>query len=290
MLIRPIEDHEYEELRQVWCDTFGDDPVFVDELYYALNAHGLTFEDEGVLHSFLTLFQAGTFQGKPVLVSYGICTKPESRGKGYGGELVDAIRQKVNEAGAISVVCPAEASLVEFYMQHGYQIGYYAKNDDAEAEELDVPIELQVSMLSASEYNRFREAFLLEIPHVTYDEEFLEFIRRDSVNGQGLLLINDGDAICALNYGTDEEMGISELIVNPALAEVTSEIGGQIAAGLAKMFDVEKCYFRSPTCIVYTDESGDHLSNGSYVQTMVSGIDIDIDEAAMLPYYGFPID
>lgn len=289
MLIRPIEESEYKELRQVWCDTFGDDPVFVDELYYAMDAHGFTFEDEGSLHSFLTLFQAGTFQGKPVLVSYGICTKPESRGKGYGGELVDAIRQKVNEAGAISVVCPAEASLVEFYEQHGYETGYYAKNDDAEAAELDVPIELQVSMLTAAEYNRFREAFLLEVPHVTFHEDFMEFIKNDSVNTQGLLLINGGDAICALNYGNDDEMGISELIVNPALGEVSSEIAGQIAGGLAKLFEVEKCYFRTPTHIVYTDESGDHFSQGSYVQAMVSGADIP-DDTLLMPYYGFPID
>lgn len=289
MLIRPIEDHEYEELRQLWCDTFGDDPVFVDELYYAMDAHGFTFEHEGILHSFLTLFQAGTFQGKPVLVSYGICTRPESRGKGYGGELVEAIRQKVNEAGAISVVCPAEASLVEFYERHGYETGYYAKNDDAEAAELDIPIELKVSMLTPEEYNRFREAFLLEVPHVTFHEDFMTFIKNDSVNAQGLLLINDGDAICTLNYGSDDEMGISELIVNPALGEVSFEIADQIAGGLAKMFDVERCYFRTPTHIVYTDESGDHYSQGTYVQAMVSGAELP-DDTNTMPYYGFPID
>ena len=290
MNIRPIEPNEYEELRSTWCDVFGDDPIFVDELYYAEGAQGFALEDEGLLHSFLTLFEAGNFRGKPVLVSYGICTKPESRGHGYGQALVKYVKEAVVNTGAISIVCPAEPSLVEFYSQLGYRPSFYAKNSESDVEDMDIPLELKVNILTAAEYNRFREAFLVDVPHVTYNEEFIEFIRNDSVNAQGLLLINGGDAICTLNYGNDEEIGISELIVNPTLASVTSEISEQIAGGLARLFEVEKCYFREPGFIVYTDQSGDCLSRGTYVQGMTCGADVDSDEAALLPYYGFPID
>ena len=290
MVIRPIEANEYEELRTTWCEVFGDDPIFVDELYYSMAAQGFVAEDDDKLHSFLTLFEAGSFRGKPVLVSYGVCTKPESRGKGYARELAYFVKEKVVQTGAISMVCPAEPSLISFYSKIGYRPTFYAKDTEADTEYMDIPLELQVNMLTASEYNRFREAFLLEVPHVTFNEDFVSFVRNDSVNAQGLLLINDGDAICTLNYGNDEEIGISELIVNPALTSVTSEISEQIAGGLARLFEVRKCYFREPGFIVYTDQSGDYFSDGTYVQAMSCGADVDIDEAALLPYYGFPID
>lgn len=285
-MIRKLNSSEYELYRDLWCEVFGDGPEFVDELYAATEAVAYGAEDGGVLHSFLTLFEVGRFEGKPVMVSYGICTRPESRGRGYGGELVKWVRDEVVRSGAISLICPAERSLEKFYSGFGYEPLFYANDIEAEAEDLDI----KVSILSTAEYNRFREAFLAEIPHVQLQPEFLNFIRNDSTNAQGLLLINNGDAICTLNYGNDEEIGVSEIIINPELAAYNSEIAEQIAGGLAKLFEVKTCCFRSLGSIVYTDEKGDYLSYGCYVQGMACGADAGSGERAWLPYYGFPID
>lgn len=286
MTIREIQKSEYEELRSVWCEVFGDDPVFVDELYYLLKATGYVCEDEGKLHSFLTLFSAGAVDGQQVQVSYGICTRPESRGKGYAGALVKHVRNLVVDNGDVSLICPAEESLVEFYYNLGYTPALFARNCSVEADELP----LQVKMLGADEYNRYREKYLECIPHVTFTDEFMKFIKNDSVNAQGLLLINGGDAICTISYGTDDEMGLSELLINPDLAALSSEIAEQIAGALANLFEVKTIYFRTPTFIVYTDKSGDKFSQGSYAQAMIAGCTKELDVEAMLPYYGFPID
>ena len=287
MQIRRIKKNEYEELRSVWCDVFGDDPIFVDELYYALKAKGYVCEDEGKLHSFLTLFNAGEINGRKVQVSYGICTRPESRSNGYAGELVKYVRDLVVDKGDISLICPANASLVDFYSKLGYKDAFYSKFRSEEANSL----KLNVKMITPTKYNKLREEYLAEYPHVKLNAAFLKFIKNDSVNAQGLLLINNGDAICTVDYGTDDEMGLSELIIHPLLAERSSEIAGQIAGGLATLFEVERVYFRAPTSIVYTDNSGDHVSPGTYIQGMIAGADTLLeDDNVFLPYYGFPID
>lgn len=286
MIVRKIKKKEYKQLRSLWCEIFGDDPVFVDELYYALRAEGYTVEDEGSLHSFLTLFNAGEINGQQVQVSYAICTKPESRSKGYAGDLVKHVRDQVLANGDISIICPAEDSLVLFYGKLGYDPGLFAKEDTSTANDLP----LTVKMIDAAEYSRYREEYLADIPHVTLRDEFVKFIRNDSVNAQGMLLINGGDAICTLDYGTDEEMGLSELIVNPILASRSSEIAEQIAGGLASLFEVKTIRFRSPTRVIYTNDSGNKYSKGSYIQSMIAGNNADLDVDSMLPYYGFPMD
>lgn len=286
MVVRALGKSEYEEYRAVWNEEFGDGPEFVDELYSAMEAASYGAEDGGVLHSFLTVFEVGKFHGRSVMVSYAVCTRPESRGRGYGSELVKQVRDMIVQAGAISLVCPAEAGLEKFYAGLGYAPAFYASDNTAEAEDLNI----KLSILSAAEYNRFREAFLSDVPHVECNARLMEFARNDSVNAQGLLLINNGDAICTLNYGSDDEIGISELIVNPVLAALNDEIAWQLAGGLAHIFEVPQAHFRSVGKIVYTDDSGDRLADGCYVQGMLSGMDVDVHEAAVLPYYGFPID
>lgn len=286
MTIRKILESEYEDLRSVWCDVFGDDPDYIDELYSDLKAEGYVCEDEGKLHSFLTLFSVGEMNGQQVHVSYAICTRPESRGHGYASELVGYVRDMVTDNGDISLTCPADDSLSLFYHELGYMPGLYAKENTIDAGDLN----LNISIIGHMKYNKLREEYLADIPHAKFSNRFMKFVKHDSVNEQGLLLINGGDAICTINYGNDEEMVLSELIVNPVLASLSSEIAEQIASGLASLFEVERIHFRTPTLIMYTDESGDHYSNGSYIQGMIAGCKTDLDTASILPYYGFPLD
>lgn len=298
-MIRKLECNEFAEYRALWCEVFGDEPEFVDKLYASTGAVAYAAWDGGVLHSFLTLFRAGVItgaygsneccgdaEGLPVMVSYAICTRPESRGRGYGSELVRYVRKLVTANGGVSLVCPAESGLEEFYAGLGYVPVFCASERNAEAEDIKV----RTSVLSVTEYNRFREAFLADIPHVQFGLNLIDFIRRDSNDAQGLLLVNNGDAICTINRCEDNELVISELVVNPVLTAINSEIAEQLAGGLAKLFNARIARFRSIAQIVYTDDDGDHLSEGCYIQGMACGVTIDPHEAAVLPYYGFPID
>lgn len=282
MKIRKLRKNEYEEMRSVWCEVFGDEPEFVDKVYTDLKAKGYVCEHKKKLHSFLTLFDVGEVNGQKVQVSYAICTRPESRGHGYAKELVKYVRDKVTAKGNISLICPAEDRLVLFYGRLDYDPGFYARELTAESNDLN----LKIQMVGHMKYNKLRNEFLADVPHVQLSNRFAKFIKEDSVNSQGYLLINGGDAICAIDHGTDDEMYLSELLVNPTLSSLSSEIAEQIAGGLAALFEVERVHFRTTTRIIY----GDKYPSGSYAQGMIAGYTENLDTASILPYYGFPID
>lgn len=285
--------------------------------------------------------------GKPVYVSYAVCTDPEFRGMGLAGALTAYVRDLVTADGGLSLVSPADESLQDFYAGLGYRPFFYVSeaiayadedmmgmsgfpeddfaddyfdgcfdpvNDtDSNTEELwaDEDAEafepsLDVAELDASTYNRYREAFLIDEPHIVLSDRMIEFVRIDSFNGNGLLAINGGDAICAVSYADEAHEGydgldehenrdvfdshdgsermhargrlvLTELIVNPVLEEISSEIGSEIAGRLAKHFGAVMVEYREPGM--------------RCCQSMLTG-KLARTEAGMpkAAYFGFPID
>ena len=274
MEIRKISKNEYEELRSVWCDVFGDDALYVDELYYVTKATGYVLADNDKMHSFLTVIDVGSYKDRTVKMIYAVCTRPESRGQGYASKLVAYVRDEIDAGGALSLICPADSDLVSFYDKLGYKAAFYAKNSSAAANDIG----LSLSILSEEEYSEYRKAFLADIPHIELCDSFTKFVKQDSHNSQGFVLINNGDAICTVNYGNDEEVGISEILVNPVLLSRSLEIADQLAEGLAALFDVKTCYYRTTA---YSE---------SYVQGMIYGCDVDAVSSEILPYFGHPLD
>ena len=322
------EEH-YKGLRTLWCEVFGDEPSFVDSMYanFGDDITGyVAIDDEGRIGSALTCFLCGEFRGKPVYTSYAICTDPELRGLGLAGALVKRARDEVLEKGGISLISPAEPSLEMFYGAHGYVPFFFVDArdtgagedenededfifdaEDAEYKKADPGMELKP--LSFAEYNIYREEFLKDIPHVKLNEHMLRLVQSESTmpDGEsGLLLINGGDAICALNYvnatedsiadGAREEsaaisvagasgtngggsLEIEELLVNPLLSSISSEIADEMARRLAAHFERDAIRFKTP--------------GYAHCQSMAAGItesDIKENEAGGIPaYYGFPV-
>ena len=268
-------------------------------------------------------------RGRPVYVSYAICTDSEYRGLGLGQALTAYVRYIVTgELGAISLVSPAEESLEGYYENLGYARGFYIEEhragrmerygtrnvdgcdpDEAEekwdssdaefeswlgkeegSEEDDFsPLEpeLTVEHITPSVYNMYRESFLIGKAHVELSSGMAKLAGMCSAGGQGLLLINRGDAICALgeadNTGTSEcdDAGgdnpihtafADELLINPRLAELSEEIGEEIAAALAGHLGADELIYRTPGC-------------GRCQAMYAAADDIPIEG-----YYGFPIE
>ena len=292
---------KYEGLRALWCEVFGDSADFVDGMYEAFGADissGIYSTDEitgylvsdsmGEALSALTCFMSGSFEGRPVYTSYAICTKPDMRGLGLAGRLVEHVRDIVLDAGGISLISPAEPSLEQFYGAHGYEPQFYAIQthallDDDEIFEFDeeddeyekFEPEFEMKPLDAATYNRYREAFLSVRPHVELSDSFLKLIYEESLQADGasgLYSINGGDAVCAV---ADHPMGmpfIAELLLNPVLAELSMEIDNEIARRIALRFGCDAMLYRMP--------------GSGLCQSMAAGIKEDYYGA----YYGFPID
>ena len=293
---------KYEGLRTLWCEVFNDEESFIDGLYafFGANPREGAYASEAVkgyvcldendkVISALTCFRSGDFEGRPAYTSYAICTDPACRGLGLAGALVEHVRDIVLKEGAVSIISPAEPSLEEFYGAHGYRPFFFAKaceaeTDDGEAfifDEEDSEYEkfhphLVAESLEGDEFNRYREEFLSGRSHLKLSEEMIALIYNESrlPDGScGLMLINKGDAICAMGEAEDGGQEIAELLVNPKLLQLSPEIEGEIAGRIAEFFGKESIAFHAPGAEV--------------CQSMIAGLDADKNEEA---YYGFPIN
>lgn len=342
-----VQDQQtYEGLRDLWCKVFGDEPEYVDHMYHAFGADNLFSVDKGIegcdiegyvikdgagkVVSALTCYLCGTYLGRPVYVSYAICTDPAYRGKGLAGQLTSFVCESVVQGkDGISIVSPASESLIEFYKGLEYEPHFFAETVVAYAEDDEEPAEtgevnekvqelfadedfvefepeLNLAPLSARAYNDYRETFLADTPHIRLSEKMLDFIRTDSKDSDGLLLINNGDGICVVSEIDPEQketLILTELLVNPMLKAYSEEIDSEIATQLACRLGAERVVYRRPGC--------------GYCQSMISGdgmIDFNgktpivcsgeaptkadstnhlselSDHLSEPPYYGFPID
>lgn len=298
------ESPQYEGLRSLWCEVFGDVPEYVDDVYGILgdDIRGYVVTDgDGRVVSSLTCYRCGSFRGQDVYVSYAVCTSPGVRGRGLGAMLVKRAKDDVLREGGISLVSPLERSLEDWYADLGYTPYFFAPrptlftlDDDEEYEDFDdydVDIGdsedfeafepgIDLKPADRNTYNRYREAFLANRPHVELSDRMLRLAENECYEDGGLYVINGGDAICDISTSQGGSMVMTELILNPVLEELSLEIDAEIAVGIAKQAGAFEVTYVVP---------GPHRC-----QSMAAGVKpFDFEEEGYgyaEAYYGHPIE
>ena len=138
--IRNAKD-EYKGFRELWCRTFGDEPQDIQEMFDAFGSDIEAYvmvddngkkgaEHERAVVSALTLLRMGELKTPaveiPCYVSYAICTDEKARGLGYGSTITEFARNEVHKRSAVSMLCPANAKLIDFYKPLGYEAKFPA--------------------------------------------------------------------------------------------------------------------------------------------------------------------
>lgn len=299
---------DYAGLRALWCEVFGDTPAYVDSFYenFGDDIRGYAVVDgSGEVCSALTCHLCGTYRDRPVYVSYAVCTREDRRGRGFAAMLTSFVRDKVTEAGGISIVSPAEPSLISYYAELGYEPYFFAVEravmspefdfdefDDFDEYDLDIEgadptpfrAEIDLQHMPAEKYNTYREAFLTDQPHIEPSSEMLRLVESESMNGCGLYSVNRGDAICAVSHADPAKVILTELILNPVLKELSFDIDSEIASMIARHFGAAETWFRTP------GQGG--------CQSMACGLPDEPEEQTEEeyeyyygePYYGFPVE
>ena len=305
-VILPARGSLYEGLRSLWSETFGDSPEYVDAFYenFGENVRGYVMADEdGRVCAALTCHLSGEYDGKPVYVSYAVCTRSDMRGHGLAAELTSVVRDEVTEAGGISIVSPAEPSLIQYYAKLGYEPHFFAAEQSVTAhdfdekgfedlgglEEFELDIEgadpepfraqLYLEPLTQERYNEYRETFLAGRPHIEPGAAMLRLMQYESLDGRRMYSVNRGDAICIIGSADPEKVILTELIINPVLQEMSTDIDAEIAAMTAKHFGAAEAVFITP--------------GAGACQGMAYGLppeDGSKEEHFGEPYYGFPIN
>lgn len=282
----------YDGLKKLWSETFGDPEEFVDAFYdcFGEDIQGYVVVDEnGRVCSALTCYLCGYYEGRLVYASYAICTRHDCRGQRLASALTEYVKDEVIMRGGISLVSPAEQSLEGFYAGLGYEQAFYAApravlagSFEDELDEFDfdedddfdiVKPEADIRKIDASLYNKYREAYLAELPHIVPADEILSAAE---LACEGFYTINNGDAICCISEKKRGQLIISELIISPVLLEISGEIDAELARMLAAKFDAFEVIYNMP--------------GTGRVQSMAAGRFESIEAGCALPYFGFPIE
>ena len=192
-IIRPREASDFDDFISLRRKVFGDDEEFIEFFDNCFRDDYLDFliiedQDGGeMLQASLTQFDMGKLvvpegkvsdiAGKSIEMSYAICTDPAARGKGYGSHITVYAREIAESSRKLSMLSPAEPSLINFYEPLEYKKFMYAEQGSVLASEhVDFEFShLQTKLLTPQEYNNYREAILANRVHIKLSEGALRF-------------------------------------------------------------------------------------------------------------------
>lgn len=336
--IHELKSSEKNSFLMLWSKTFGDSKeeilefmtAFSDDIKcFSLTASDNKSDNINDVLSALTLFKMGNLhipckkKSPEVFVSYAICTDEKCRGKGYGASItnfasdyVTNYNNKINknssdssdDCDAISILSPASKSLVNFYKPLGYEPFFFSKYHSL-GEISDKSMDLRLSEISHSEYDKKREHYLEPFVHVSLSAKSLIYLSGYSKFLYFEIVEKSIKGIAVYSESSiEDEILISELLavrISSSSAREIDENSGflenfhlisekeiaDVANAITKTLGFKRCEYRTPAYC------GNNFSD-EIVQGMIFGdfdfIPNDGDEAenklSYLPYLGFPFD
>lgn len=336
--IHELKSSEKNSFLMLWSKTFGDSKeeilefmtAFSDDIKcLALTDSDNKSDNKNDVLSALTLFKMGNLhipsskKSPEVFVSYAICTDEKCRGKGYGASItnfasdyVTNYYNKINKSSgdssddsdAISILSPASKSLVNFYKPLGYEPFFFSKYHSL-GETSDKSMDLRLSEISHSEYDKKREHYLEPFVHVSLSAKSLIYLSGYSKFLYFEIAEKSIKGIAVYSESSiEDEILISELLAvrtpNPSAREIDENPGflenfhlisekeiADVANAITKTLGFKRCEYRTPAYC------GNNFSD-EIVQGMIFGdfdfIPNDGDDAenklSYLPYLGFPFD
>lgn len=336
--IHELKPSEKNSFLMLWSKTFGDSKdeilefmtAFSDDIKcFSLTASDNKSDNKNDVLSALTLFKMGNLhipckkKSPEVFVSYAICTDEKCRGKGYGASItnfasdyVTNYYNKINKSSgdssddsdAISILSPASKSLVNFYKPLGYEPFFFSKYHSL-GEISDKSMDLRLSEISHSEYDKKREHYLEPFVHVSLSAKSLIYLSGYSKFLYFEIVEKSIKGIAVYSESSiEDEILISELLavrISSSSAREVDENSGflenfhlisekeiaDVANAITKTLGFKRCEYRTPAYC------GNNFSD-EIVQGMIFGdfdfIPNDGDEAenklSYLPYLGFPFD
>lgn len=283
-IIRPREASDFNDFVELRSKVFGDDKEFIDFFDSCFRDNYIDFlileEQDGkdVLQAALTQFDMGRLvvpdnkeseiAGKSIEMSYAICTDPAARGKGYGSHITVYAREIAASSRKLSMLSPAEPSLIDFYEPLEYKKFMYAEQGVVELTDREIfntfnsvpsnshtddgitnrvcgsssrsvcciynnfdVTNLCFDSITAEKYNEYREYILKDRAHIKLSQGALQFASSSTIDGKGMLLISDNTRAEPLGIAS---CSVSEKPDSLDISELLtfSKAGGDLNLGL----------------------------------------------------------
>ena len=170
-----------EELPQaeaLWTQVFDDGPALQRAFYALTRLPGpLVLTEDGQVQAMLALPEVTlTFpDGWRVKGGYvyALATRPEARGWGYAGQLLNyACEVLRNRRADCILTVPAQPSLFSFFAKNDFAPAFYHRRVEAR------PAAAPARSISPEAYDALRESLLTGTTHVVQDPGQMEFQRR----------------------------------------------------------------------------------------------------------------
>lgn len=230
----------------------------------------------------------------PCYVSYAICTDEKARGLGYGSTITEFARNEVHKRNAVSMLCPANAELIDFYRPLGYEAKFPAYEGCVDSSEpapaVSEPARTStepgrtteeraqasadgegklpaIEQITAEEYNSAREKILANVAHVRLGRHALSYIERTS---REFISVDGGRLIAVVDRLSPHKLYLSEALA----CELDSAEMEAVLSSVGAFYNKKQVIYRT---------KGD-----GYMQAMISmdACDLDFEKG----YFGFPFD
>lgn len=336
--IHELKPSENNSFLMLWSKTFGDSKeeilefmtAFSDDIKcFTLTASDNKSDNKNDVLSALTLFKMGNLhipcskKSPEVFVSYAICTDEKCRGKGYGASItnfasdyVTNYNNKINknssdssdDCDAISILSPASKSLLNFYKPLGYEPFFFSKYYSL-GEISDKSMDLRLSKISHSEYDKKREHYLEPFVHVSLSAKSLIYLSGYSKFLYFEIVEKSIKGIAVYSESSiEDEILISELLavrISSSSAREIDENSGflenfhflsekensDIANAITKTLGFKRCEYRTPAYCRnnFSDEIVQGMIFGDF-DFIPNYSDDTENKLSYLPYLGFPFD
>lgn len=226
-------------LKGLWKDCFGDEDAYIDHYFdtFYRPDRALVLEQEGEVCSMLLTFSffmtLPTGESLPVCYVYAFCTDPSCQSRGFGRRLLSYAEETARGEGCAALfMIPGEKSLFDFYRSLGYETGASFRSLELEAAEEGT---LPVQPCSVEDYAARREAWLADLPHISYDSETLHYQHRlCRSTGGGFYRVGEGIAAVEVD---EEAIFVKELL---------STCPEKAISALLRTFHLQKALVRLP--------------------------------------------
>lgn len=185
--IRLAQKGDMARQKEIWRLCFGDSDSFIDFYYanrYKETETVLLLEDSKIC-SMLTMVPikiiAPNTQSFNSTMLYAIATHPQYQSKGIASRLIAFTHQNLTEnQNAFSVLVPSENRLFDFYHHHGYQTGFYIREDLFTQERIanlgcSNNRHCRISRITSEEYNLRRNEQLSGRLYVAYADDEIAY-------------------------------------------------------------------------------------------------------------------
>ncbi len=232
------------ELKTLWRDVFHHSDDVVDLFFEKLYAPGMAavYIHDGAIVSAAYVLKLGEYmyggRWTPCRLVYACGTRPEHRGRGFGGHVVDMAVKAATGSG-LGVICPPEQSLFPYCEKHGFRpmFGVSVQN----CTDVGLPLNGSAALVSVRGYAALREELLHGQSHIDLDLRVLEY--RESLcrrtGGGFYYIVSDRVRGCAAAEIDGGTANIIELIV-PSGSQYNA------AALVARALRCERFAYRAP--------------------------------------------